>query len=138
MPKESSFNGGVSSDESEFSLATEYSSKWSAGDGPPDLAGFLQNHSEITPPQRARLLLIDQARRWSSGLNRTLEEYLRICPEIATDRQLMVKLLSREYCLQENSQTVSEFVSRFPLLRNELLRKLYGDYEGAGTSGNQY
>ena len=55
MPKESSFNGVVSSDESEFSLATEYSSKWNAGDGPPDLAGFLQNHSDVTPPQRARL-----------------------------------------------------------------------------------
>ena len=138
MPNELHLNGVVSSDESEFSLANEYSSKWSAGDGPPDLAEFLQKYPDVTPSQRARLLLIDQARRWSSGLNRTLEEYLRLCPEIATDRQLMVKLLSREYCLQENSQTVSEFVSRFPLLRNDLLRKLYGDYDRAGTSGNQY
>lgn len=138
MPNDFPPNGVVSPDESEFSLANEYSSRWSAGDEPPDLAEFLRKHPEITSSQRARLLLIDQARRWSSGINRTLEEYLRICPEIAVDRQLMVKLLSREYCLQENTQTVSEFVSRFPLLRNDLLRKLYGDYDGPGTSGNQY
>lgn len=138
MPNEFLPNGVVSSDESEYSLANEYSSRWSAGEGAPDLADFLRKHPDITPSQRARLLLIDQARRWSSGLNRTLEEYLRICPEIAVDRPLMVKLLSREYCLQENTQTVCEFVSRFPLLRNDLLRKLYGDYDGPGTSGNQY
>jgi CRP-like cAMP-binding protein len=84
------------------------------------------------------LLLVDQARSWSSGHGRSLEDYLQICPEIAVDRVLMVKLLAREYCWQENAQTVSEFVDRFPLLRTDLLRKLYGDYEGAGTSGNQY
>ncbi len=66
-----------------------------------------------------------------------MEDYLQLCPEIATDRVLLVKLQSREYCLQENTQSVSEFVDRFPTLRAELLRKLYGDHENA-TSRNQY
>lgn len=131
-------NGIVSSEESEYSLADEYSSIWSAGAAPPDLDDFLRQHPEISPPQRARLLLIDQARCWSSGRGRTLEEYLSICPEIGTDRVLMVKLLSREFCWQENSQSVSEFVDRFPSLRADLLRKLYGAYDRGATSGNQY
>ena len=128
----------ASSADGEYSLADEYSLMWSARESPPDLATFLRQHSDVTASQRARLLLVDQARCWSSGLCRTLEEYLRLCPEIAADRALMVKLLSREYCFQENSQSVSELVDRFPFLRNDLLRKLYGDYVGAGASGDQY
>ena len=138
MSNELQPNGIVSSEESEYLLANEYSSIWNSGNKPPELDDFLRLRSGFTPEQRARVLLIDQARRWSSGTGRTLEEYLRICPEIATDRALMVKLLSREYCFQENSQTVSEFIDRFPSLRGDLLRKLYGDYDGPNTSGNQY
>ena len=60
-----------------------------------------------------------------------------MCPEIENDRVLLVKLLSREYCLQDGVQSVSEFADRFPTMRAELLRKLYGDHDRV-TSGNQY
>lgn len=125
------------SEESEWTLAGEYSAIWSANVAPPELIDFLRSHPDMTAAQRGRLLLLDQARSWSSGAGRTVEDYLRLCPEIATDRILLVKLLSREYCLQENAQSVSKFVDRFPTLRAELLRKLYGDHDNA-TSGNQY
>ena len=138
MSNEFQPNGVETSGGSEFSLADEYSLMWNAQEAPPDLESFLRQHTNVSATQRARLLLVDQARRWSCGMGHTLEEYIRICPEIATDRALMVKLLSREYCFQENSQTVSELVDRFPTLRHELLRKLYGDYDAGATSGNQY
>lgn len=137
MSNESRSREGMYSEESEWTLAGEYSAIWSANVAPPDLNEFLRSHSEMTAAQRGRLLLLDQARSWSSGAGRTVEDYLRLCPEIATDRILLVKMLSREYCLQENAQSVSTFVDRFPTLRAELLRKLYGDHETA-TSGNQY
>ncbi len=124
-------------EESEWSLAGEYSAIWNANVAPPDLIEFLQRHAEITPAQRGRLLLLDQTRSWSNGEGRTVEDYLRLCPEIENDRILLVKLLSREYCLQEGFQSVSEFVDRFPTMRNDLLRKLYGDHDSV-TSGNQY
>jgi CRP-like cAMP-binding protein len=124
-------------DELEWSLAGEYSSMWSAQKSAPDLSAFLRQRPNITPAQRARLLLLDQARAWSDGSGRTVEEYLRICPEIATDRALVVKLLSREYHLQESGLSVSQFVDRFPSLKADLLKQLCGDREGE-TSGNQY
>ena len=127
----------VYSEEAEWSLAGEYSAIWNANVEPPDLIKFLQNHPDITPAQRGRLLLLDQTRSWSSGEGRTVEDYVWLCPEIANDRVLLVKLLSREYCLQDGVPTVSEFVDRFPTLRDELLRKLYGDQDRV-TSGNQY
>lgn len=125
------------SEESEWTLAGEYSAIWSANVAPPDLIGFLKTHPEMTAAQRAKLLLLDQARSWSNGTGRSVEEYLRLCPEISADRILLVKMLSREYCLQENAQSVSTFVDRFPTLRADLLRKLYGDHDNV-TSGNQY
>jgi hypothetical protein len=134
--KSQSFDA-MSSEESEWSLAGEYSAMWSAGVQPPDLVTFLRDHPGVTPAQRARLLLHDQARTWSGSTGRTLEDYLRICPEIADDRTLLVKLLSREYCLQDSVQSVSDFVDRFPTLRTELLRKLYGDYD-TGSSEDRY
>lgn len=137
MSNESQSQDPVYSEESEWTFAGEYSAIWNANVAPPDLIEFLRSHPDMTPAQRGRLLLHDQARSWSSGAGRKVEDYLRLCPEIATDRVLLVKLLSREYCLQENMQSVSEFVDRFPTLRAELLRKLYGDHESA-TSGNQY
>ena len=127
----------ISSEESEWSLAGEYSAIWNANFAPPDLFAFLRSHPEMTPAQRGRLLLLDQARSWASGTGRTVEEYLRLCPEIATDRILLVKLLTREYGLQDHAPTVSKFVDRFPTLRAELLRKLYGEHDNA-TSGHQY
>lgn len=137
MSSESRSRDAMYSEESEWSLAGEYSAIWSANVAPPDLVEFLRSHPEMTPAQRGRLLLLDQTRSWSGGAGRTVEDYVRLCPEIASDRILLVKLLSREYCLQENHQTVSEFVDRFPTLRTELLRKLYGEHDNA-TSGNQY
>ena len=137
MSNESRSRDGMYSEESEWTLAGEYSAIWSANVAPPDLIEFLRSHPEMTAAQRGRLLLLDQTRSWSSGAGRPVEEYLRLCPEIATDRILLVKMLSREYCLQENAQSVSTFVDRFPTLRAELLRKLYGEHENA-TSGNQY
>lgn len=137
MSNEARSKEPVLSEEAEWSLAGEYSAMWSAQQSPPDLLQFLRNHPDVTPPQRARLLLLDQARSWSNGTGRRVEDYLQVCPEIAHDRLLMVKLLSREYSFQEHGQSVSDFVDRFPTLRSDLLRKLYGDYEG-GTSGNQY
>lgn len=137
MSSESRSQEAMYSEESEWSLAGEYSAIWSASVAPPDLIEFLRRHPDITPAQRGRLLLLDQARSWSSGAGRTVEEYVRLCPEIANDRILLVKLLSREYCLHENPQSVSDFVDRFPTLRTELLRKLYGEHDNV-TSGNQY
>lgn len=137
MSNESQSRDAIYSEESEWTLAGEYSAIWSASVAPPDLIEFLRDHPDMTPAQRGRLLLLDQTRSWSSGAGRKVEDYLRLCPEIATDRILLVKLLSREYCLQDSPQSVSEFVDRFPALRTELLRKLYGDHENA-TSGNQY
>lgn len=125
------------SEESEWTLAGEYSAIWNANVAPPDLIEFLKTHPEMTAAQRAKLLLLDQARSWSNGTGRSVEEYLRLCPEISADRILLVKMLSREYCLQENAQSVSTFVDRFPTLRADLLRKLYGDHDNV-TSGNQY
>ncbi len=124
-------------EESEWSLAGEYSAIWNANVEPPDLIEFLQNHPDITPAQRGRLLLLDQTRSWSNGEGRNVEDYVRLCPEIANDRILLVKLLSREYCLQDGAQSVSEFVDRFPTMRAELLHKIYGDHDSV-TSGNQY
>ena len=137
MTSESQSREAMYSEESEWTFAGEYSAIWSANVAPPDFIAFLRSHPEMTAAQRGRLLLLDQARCWSSGAGRTVEEYLRLCPEIATDRVLLVKLLSREYCLQDNAQSVSQFVDRFPTLRAELLRKLYGEHDNV-TSGNQY
>ena len=137
MTSESQSREAMYSEESEWTLAGEYSAIWSANVAPPDFIAFLRSHPEMTAAQRGRLLLLDQARCWSSGAGRTVEEYLRLCPDIATDRVLLVKLLSREYCLQDNAQSVSQFVDRFPTLRAELLRKLYGEHDNV-TSGNQY
>ncbi|TXT24291.1 MAG: putative serine/threonine protein kinase, partial [Planctomycetota bacterium] len=137
MSHESRARKVIYSEESEWSLAGEYSAIWNTNVAPPDLIEFLQSHPEMTPAQRGRLLLLDQARSWSSGPGRTVEEYLKLCPEIESDRILLVKMLAREYCLRDNAQSVSEFVDRFPTLRADLLRKLYGEHDNA-TSGNQY
>lgn len=137
MSHESRARKVIYSEESEWSLAGEYSAIWNTNVAPPDLIEFLQSHPEMTSAQRGRLLLLDQARSWSSGPGRTVEEYLKLCPEIESDRILLVKMLAREYCLRDNAQSVSEFVDRFPTLRADLLRKLYGEHDNA-TSGNQY
>ena len=137
MSQETRARDVIYSEESEWSLAGEYSAIWDANYSPPDLIEFLQSHHAMTPAQRGRLLLLDQARSWSSGPGRTVEEYLRLCPEIESDRILLVKLLAREYCLRDDAQSVSQFVDRFPKLRSDLLRKLYGEHDSV-TSGNQY
>ena len=137
MSNESRSREALNSDESEWTLAGEYSAIWNTNVGPPDLREFLERHPDMTPEQRGRLLLLDQARSWSTGAGRTVEDYLRMCPEIANDRTLLVILVTREYGLQDGEVSVTDFVDRFPEIRAELLRKLYGDHDRA-TSGNQY
>ncbi len=111
-------------DRADVTLAGEYSALWSASSQVPDLFAFLRAHPNVDREQRTRLLFLDQARSWTSGEGRTVEEYLRGCPELAVDSELVLKLLVREYHFHENSPSVTEFVDRFPLLRTQLLDQL--------------
>ncbi|MCX7423036.1 MAG: protein kinase [Planctomycetia bacterium] len=111
-------------DRADATLAGEYSAFWGASAQVPDLFAFLRDHPNVDREQRTRLLFLDQARRWASGEGRSVEEYLRGCPELAIDSDLVLRLLVREYHFHENSPSVTEFVDRFPLLRNQLLDQL--------------
>ena len=108
----------------DMTLAGEYSALWGAGSQVPDLFEFLRSHPNVGSEQRTRLLFVDQARTWSSGLGRTVEDYLRGCPELAVDTELVLRLLVREYHFHENSPSITGFVDRFPLLRSRLLDQL--------------
>ena len=111
-------------DREDMTLAGEYSALWSARSQAPDLFEFLRTHPNVEREQRSRLLFVDQARTWASGEGRTVEEYLRGCPELAVDTDLVLKLLVREYHFHETSPSITGFVDRFPLLRNQLLDQL--------------
>lgn len=62
MTNKSRSRESMYSEESEWSLAGEYSAIWSENVMPLDLIEFLRSHSDITPAQRGRLLLLDQTR----------------------------------------------------------------------------
>ncbi len=111
-------------EQAEWSLAGEYSALWSARSSPPDLIAFLRSHPGIDRKQRARLLLMDQARRWSDGEGCRVEDYLLVCPGLTDDQELLLKLLVREFHFQEAPTSVTEFIDRFPQLRSQLLNLL--------------
>ncbi len=111
-------------DQSEWTIAGEYSALWSSSGTPPDLFAFLRAHPQTSPEQRARLLSFDQARSWTNGEPRMVEDYIRGCPEIANDHGLLLKLLLREFQFQEPAPSVMEFIDRFPNLKEQLLERL--------------
>ena len=111
-------------DRVDSTLAGEYSALWSASSQVPDLFAFLRSHPDIERDQRTRLFFLDQARSWTGGDGRTVEDYVRGCPDLADDNELVLKLLVREYHFQENSPSVTGFVDRFPHLRPQLLDHL--------------
>ncbi len=138
-PPRQSVADPVPTESRDLSLAGEYSAQWRQISGAsPDVFEFLELHFDATQEQRARIFLLDQARSWCNGNGRTVEEYMRQCPEIAADPDLLVKLVVHEYHLrdqQDVSASVSELVSRFPYLRSRLLEQIYsGDNERTSAS----
>ncbi len=79
--------------------------------------------AELTLSQVVTVLRVDQAERWAAGDRAPVESYLRACPELADDAELILDLVYSEFLLREDcgeSPSLEEFASRFPSLADAL------------------
>ncbi len=79
--------------------------------------------SDPPPHESLALLLIDQRRRWSLGDRKSVEEYCRQNPQLASSTETLLDLIFQEVVLREHQgemPTVDEYVRRFPMLASEL------------------
>jgi eukaryotic-like serine/threonine-protein kinase len=97
---------------------------WEAGQRP-TIEEFLTE----TPVERTQLLrelvLTDLEHRLFAGDAVRLEEYLERFPELASDGEWLIELITAEFrCRQELGQqpTPAEYLNRFPRQRDQLLR----------------
>ena len=108
------------------SLTEQYRRQLDGG-AAPDVLTFLASHPEATPRQCADVLLLDQYVCWREGAPRTAEYYLDGCPRVASDERLAVELITEEFGYRDQrgeEPTLSEYVDRFPQLREALADQL--------------
>ena len=107
-------------------LAQQFAELWRESE-PPDVFEFLANHNEAAPREQADVLLVDQNQRWLRGEACVLEAYFSGCPAVAANSELKLHLIREEFgYLQAAGQTpdVSQFIFRFPELRDKLVETL--------------
>ena len=115
------------SDSPERTPADVYREQWNETDRIPDLAGFFQQHDQLSAHEMIDVLLVDQSMKWSRGQRTAVEEYLRDHPQIAAERELCIDLVYGEFRAQQalGVENSSESIAqRFPELKESLARQL--------------
>ena len=105
-------------------LAQKFAELWGESETP-DVFAFLANNTVAASREKADVLLVDQNQRWQLGRPRPLEEYFAKCPDVASNRKLKLELVREEFGYveaAEQSPNLHQFISRFPDLRDELLK----------------
>jgi WD40 repeat protein len=99
---------------------------WRQGQ-PADVRQFLDRAGELTPPQVAAVLLVDQRERWLIGERLGVERYLPLYPTLATELEYAVELIYGEFLLREElgeGPTSAEYLERFPQYAARLNQQL--------------
>jgi WD40 repeat protein len=99
---------------------------WRQGQ-PADVRQFLDSAGELTPPQVAAVLLVDQRERWLIGERLCAESYLPLYPTFATELEYAVELIYGEFLLREElgeGPTAAEYLDRFPQYATRLSQQL--------------
>jgi serine/threonine-protein kinase len=89
----------------------------------PDLRAFLDDAGELTPADRAAVLLVDQRERWHVGERRPVEAYLELYPHLRDDFEYALELIYGEYLLREErgeSADLGAYCGRFPAYAQRL------------------
>jgi serine/threonine-protein kinase len=83
----------------------------------PDLGAFLDSAGDLTPAERAAVLLVDQRERWQTGDRRPAEAYLEMYPHLRDDFEYALELVYGEYLLCEERgelADLADYCRRFP------------------------
>jgi hypothetical protein len=94
---------------------------------PTDVRQFLDAAGELTPPQVAAVLLVDQRERWLTGERLSAERYLPLYPTLGAQLEYAVELIYGEYLLREEQgegPTLAEYLERFPQYGPRLRQQL--------------
>ncbi|MBM4073295.1 MAG: hypothetical protein FJ271_30890 [Planctomycetes bacterium] len=88
---------------------------WERGDTP-DWKSYISTESSDT--FLLELLHIDLERKLKSGLTARVETYVEACPELTSNDEAMIALISAEYRLRSQREvvTIAEYLGRFPHL----------------------
>ena len=101
---------------------------WEDDAPPPDVFAFLKSHPELSPRERADVLLIDQHHRHQTGSPLAVEAYFRGFPEVAADPELKLDLVFGELRLAARGRgeaaDIDQVIARFPDLEEELIRQI--------------
>lgn len=111
------------------SLRDEVEKRWQRGE-PPDLFALTETFRPASPRDLADAVLLDLTESWKHGHPRSVGDYFRNLPELASDPKFKVELIQRDYQLQcEHSQSpdVDSYVMQFPDLQQVLRGVLQGE-----------
>ncbi len=103
-------------------LVDRFESAWQQGQ-PPAIEDYLPRDQLQRQAVLVELVHVDLERRLARGGSAGVEEYLEKYPFLAQDRALVMDLIASEYRLRKRRDpgvTVSAFVERFPLYRDEI------------------
>ncbi len=92
-----------------------------------DVQQFLERAGQLTPPQVAAVLLVDQRERWLTGERLLAESYLPLYPTLRGDLEYAVELIYGEFLLREElgeGPTAAEYLERFPQYAPRLRQQL--------------
>jgi eukaryotic-like serine/threonine-protein kinase len=102
-------------------LATRFGTLWGSGDARPDVFEFLGSNPGASSAERLDVLLTDQRLRSRAGCLLPAEEYLRACPDIASDPALKLDLVYGEH--RSTGGPIDPLATRFPDLREALIHQ---------------
>jgi serine/threonine-protein kinase len=117
-------NGKVVLVVAEPELARTLERQWEQG-RTPNVWDFLQRAGDLSPRQRAAVLLIDQRERWQRGEPVLVEEYLSREPSLRSEAAAVVDLAYGEFlqrCDRGERPSPQEYLDRFPTHRERLNR----------------
>jgi hypothetical protein len=108
--------------------------------GRPDLTSFLASAGDLSPPELAAVLCVDQRLRWASGERPIARIYMDSHAAVVGDAAAAVDLVFNEYLLRERfgpPPDYAEFARRYPAQATELETQLafHAAVGGAGIGG---
>ena len=108
-------------------LVSEFHRAWRDASSPPELGEFVAGHDSVPVRVLADLVLVDQRFGWDTGRAKSVEDYLRLFPALAANRETLGDLIYGEYRCRERAgerPQIEDFARRFPEFAVELRRQL--------------
>lgn len=99
---------------------------WASDGGNPSIDNFLTNSPRLDCREQLEIVLIDQQMRWQDRPGPRVEEYLRLCPELEDQPEMVLDIIVGEIRASHGlgfRVTAESMAIRFPMFLDEITKQ---------------